>query len=80
MSASIERIEREALELPLEERVRLVDKLWESLGNTTVPVLSEEWQTEIERRRREILEGKVKPVPGEEVSRRAWERVNSKKA
>ena len=80
MSASIEQIEREALELPPEQRARLVDKLWESLGDTSVPVLSQEWQTEIERRRREILEGKVKPVPGEEVSRRVWARVNGKKS
>jgi putative addiction module component (TIGR02574 family) len=79
MSVSMEQIEREALELPPEQRARLVDKLWESLGETTEPVLSQEWQTEIERRRREILEGKVKAVPGDEVSRQAWARVNSGK-
>ncbi len=32
------------------------------------------WATEIERRRREIREGMVKPIPGNEVRRklRAW--------
>jgi putative addiction module component (TIGR02574 family) len=75
----MEQIEREALELPPEQRARLVDKLWESLGETTEPVLSQEWQMEIERRRREILEGNVKAVPGDEVSRRAWASANSRK-
>ena len=75
MSAPLEQIEREALELPPEQRARLVDTLWESLGDTTCVALNDEWTAEIERRRRELLEGKAKPVPGEEVSRRAWERV-----
>ena len=62
-----------AVALPAEKRAALVDKLWESLGNTSYPILSEQWQSEIERRRRELLEGKVKAVPGEEVSRQAWQ-------
>jgi putative addiction module component (TIGR02574 family) len=63
--------------LPAKERSQLVDKLWESLGDTTYPVLSKEWLAEIERRRQELLQGKVKPTPGEEVSRKAWEMAQS---
>jgi putative addiction module component (TIGR02574 family) len=77
MSATLEQIEREALALPAKERSQLVDKLWESLGDTTYPVLSKEWLAEIERRRQELLQGKVKPIPGEEVSRKAWEMAKS---
>ena len=77
MSATLEQIEQEALALPAKERAQLVDKLWESLGDTTYPVLGEEWLAEIERRRQELLHGKVKPVPGEEVSRKAWETAKS---
>jgi len=77
MSASLEQIEREALALPAKERAELVDKLWESLGDTTYPVLSKEWLAEIERRRQELLQGKVKPIPGQEVSRKAWETAKS---
>jgi putative addiction module component (TIGR02574 family) len=71
MSLTVKEIEKEALTLPLKKRAQLVDKLWDSLGSTTHPILSEEWHTEIERRRREVLEGKVKTIPGEEVSRKA---------
>ena len=77
MSATLEQIEQEALALPAKERAELVDKLWESLGDTTYPVLSKEWLTEIERRRQELLQGNVKPIPGEEVSRKAWEAAKS---
>lgn len=75
MNAALERIEQEALALSPQERADLVGKLWESLDYTPYPELSQEWQSEIERRRREIQEGKVKPVPGEEVSRKARELV-----
>ena len=77
MSATLEQIEREALALPAKDRSQLVDKLWESLGDTTYPVLGEEWLAEIERRRQELLQGKMKPIPGEEVSRKAWEAAKS---
>ena len=77
MSATLEQIEREALALPVEERAQLVDKLWESLGDTTYPALSAEWLAEIERRRQDLLQGKVKPVAGEDVSRQAWEMAKS---
>jgi putative addiction module component (TIGR02574 family) len=76
-SATLERIEREALALPVKERAQLVDKLWESLGDTTCLVLNEEWNAELERRRRNLIEGKARVVPGEEVSRKAREIVNS---
>jgi putative addiction module component (TIGR02574 family) len=80
MSATLEEIEREALALSAEKRAQLVDKLWESLGNTTYPVLSDEWLAEIERRRQELTQGKVSPVPGEQVSRKAWEAVKPPRA
>jgi putative addiction module component (TIGR02574 family) len=71
MSAVLEKIERQALALPPKERAQLVDKLWESLGDTTCPVLSEDWKAEIERRCAEIDGGKVKLIPGEQVMREA---------
>ncbi len=71
MSATLEQIETEALALPPAKRARLVDKLWESLGDTTYPFLSKEWKAEIERRCRELDEGTVKPIPGDRVMREA---------
>jgi putative addiction module component (TIGR02574 family) len=72
MSALMEQVEREALSLPGEERARLAEKLWESLDDSGAP-LSEAWVEEIERRRQEVRAGSAKPVPGAEVSRKAWE-------
>ena len=72
MSALMEQVEREALSLPGEERARLAEKLWESLDDSGAP-LSKAWVEEIERRRREVREVTVKPVPGDAVSRKAWE-------
>ena len=71
MNATLEKIEREALALPVRQRAQLVDKLWESLGDTTYPLLSPEWEAEIERRCRDIDAGKVKPISGERVMKKA---------
>ena len=71
MNATLEKIEREALALPVKERAQLVDKLWESLGHTTGADLSPAWKAEIDRRCREIDEGKARLIPGEEVMKAA---------
>lgn len=73
MSVTIEQIEQQVLALPAEARAQLVDKLWASLDDTSYPALTEEWRIEIERRRRELLEGRVEAVPGDEVSQKAWQ-------
>jgi len=73
MNAALAEIEREAMALPANERAQLADRLWESLASTSSSPLTESWTAEIERRRREIAEGSAKPVPGEEVSRKAWQ-------
>jgi len=75
MSVLLEKIEEEALSLSGEERARLAEKLWESLGDGEP--LNEAWMAEIGRRREEVREGRVKPVPGADVTRKAWEMVKN---
>jgi putative addiction module component (TIGR02574 family) len=75
MSTTLEQIEAEALALPPEKRARLVDKLWQSLGDTTYLWLDEEWRSEIHRRCRDIDEGKATPVPGDQVMRKARDKL-----
>jgi putative addiction module component (TIGR02574 family) len=70
-------IEKEALALPVEARARLVDKLLESLDDDMSDPLGGAWGEEIERRREEVRQGRVTPVAGEEVSRKAWELAKS---
>jgi putative addiction module component (TIGR02574 family) len=70
MSVLHEKVEHEALSLSGEERARLAEKLWESLGEGEPLIWA--WLMEIERRREEIRAGRAKPVPGADVSRKAW--------
>jgi putative addiction module component (TIGR02574 family) len=73
MSANVEQLEREVLALPPEERARLTDKLWASLEDSTCLQISREWMDEIERRCKEIDQGRVEMIPGEQVLREAQE-------
>ncbi len=77
MRDSLEQIQREALALPANERAQLVEKLWESLGDTTCPHLSEEWKEDIDRRCLEIDEGKARMTPGEDVMRETREMLQA---
>jgi len=57
----------DALSLPVEARVRLVDRLLESLNLPTRTEVEEAWAEEVERRISQVEKGEVKLVPGEEV-------------
>ncbi|OGL41149.1 MAG: hypothetical protein A2042_09250 [Candidatus Schekmanbacteria bacterium GWA2_38_11] len=57
----------EALSLPAETRVSLVEKLLASLNLPTQPEIDQLWAEEAERRISQIDKGKVKLVAGEKV-------------
>jgi putative addiction module component (TIGR02574 family) len=65
--ASFEEILRAALELPPLQRAMLADHLLQSLDGPDQKDIDEAWAVEIERRIREIDEGKVELIPGEKV-------------
>ena len=56
-----------AAQLPVNERLRLIDELAATVPDDRPPSLSLEWVGEIERRWGEIESGKVTPVPWETV-------------
>ncbi len=64
---------REVTELPVEERILVVDALLRSL-NVPNPEIDNAWAREALLRLEEIRSGKVVPVPGEEV----FARVNKR--
>ena len=66
----------EAVSLPVEKRTLLVDKLLQSL-NPIQNEIDKLWAEEAEKRAREIAEGSVKTIPGEEVFRKIRERIES---
>jgi putative addiction module component (TIGR02574 family) len=55
-----------ALALPEAERVLLVERLLESLSPETDELGDEELLAELERRRAEVEQGAVKPIPSSE--------------
>jgi Putative addiction module component len=69
-----DQIEEAALALEPEARVRILEKLRRSLGLEDDEILApEEWQqvwiAEAERRRQDLLEGRVQSIPIEDVFR-----------
>lgn len=57
---------REAVTLPVEERVLVIDSLLRSL-NQVDPEIDRKWAAVAKRRLEELRSGHVKPVPGEDV-------------
>lgn len=66
----------EAISLPIEIRMQLVEKLLRSL-NPTQKEIDKLWAKEAERRIEEIKSGKVKTIPGEKVFKRIRDRLNA---
>jgi putative addiction module component (TIGR02574 family) len=75
MSPKAEKVASEALQLTREERAFLAEKLLESLDHEEPLEIDPEWRAEVLRRCREIDEGKVELVPGDEVLREAGDEV-----
>jgi putative addiction module component (TIGR02574 family) len=65
MSAKLEVLEAEALQLSPVERARLIESLISSLDID--PAVEEAWAVEVERRNAEIESGKVSLLPGPET-------------
>ena len=55
------------LSLPVAQRTALIDRLIESLNVPIDPEIDALWVEEAERRMEEIRDGKVVPIPGEQV-------------
>jgi len=64
----------EAVSLPVEIRLQLVERLLESL-NPCQKDIDDLWAIEVERRVTEIDRGEVKTVPGDEVFRKLHNRL-----
>ncbi|OQX19769.1 MAG: addiction module protein [Desulfobulbaceae bacterium A2] len=67
MTTILERVEKEALNLPREERAFLADRLLSSLGGEVLSEVDAAWVAEAERRYAEYKEGGRQPVPADQV-------------
>jgi len=63
----------EAVSLPVEERVLVVDTLLRSL-NQTESEIDKQWGREAKRRLSELRSVNIEAVPGDEVFRKIWSR------
>jgi hypothetical protein len=64
---SLEQLTEEILSLPSASRALLAEKLVESLEFDTDPIIQAAWTSEAKRRRDEIRNRSVQPIPGEEA-------------
>lgn len=70
MSLPLERLEAEALELPVRERARLAQRLIESLDEVVAEdsgEIDQAWEEEIRRRMAELDAGTAELIPAEQV-------------
>jgi putative addiction module component (TIGR02574 family) len=72
---NLETLLSDAAQLPVSERIELVEAIWETLPADSLPPLSEEWIEEIRRRSAEYDSGAVGTVPWEQVKAEALRRV-----
>jgi len=70
MAVVAQKIFDEALTLPADARVSLIEKLLVSLNLPTQPEIDKLWADEAEKRISEIDKGIVKLIPGDEVFRK----------
>jgi hypothetical protein len=64
---SIEQLTEELLALPSVSRALLAEKLVESLEFDADPIVQSAWINEAKKRRDQIRNGSVQPIPGEEA-------------
>jgi putative addiction module component (TIGR02574 family) len=67
MPLTLEQLTAEVMQLPVESRVLLADRLVESLDSAQFDEVQGLWTAEAIRRRDEVRSGQVKAIPGEQV-------------
>ena len=67
MPRTLEQLTAEVLQLPVEARALLADRLVESLDSADLDTIQRLWTAEAIRRRDEIRSGRVEAIPGEQV-------------
>lgn len=76
--AKYESLLANAAQLPVADRIQLIEALWDTVPENSLPPLSDEWLTEIERRSAEYDSGSVATVPWEEIRADALRRLARK--
>jgi len=75
MSADIADIQAKLQRLSQEEKIEILRGLLADLAGPPDPEIERAWLAEAQRRYKEVVEGKVKPIPAEEVFRKVRSRL-----
>lgn len=67
MAANLEDVLDSALKMSPEERALIAERLLSSLDNDADPDVEQAWQEEVQRRVRDVEEGRVECIPWESV-------------
>ncbi len=70
-----EKLLADVIGLPVAERIQLIDEIWDTLPDDSLPPLSDEWVAEIQRRSAEYDNGSAETVSWEQVKGEALRRV-----
>jgi putative addiction module component (TIGR02574 family) len=73
--ADYETLLAEAARLPVADRIHLIEALWDTVPEDSLPPLSDEWLAEIQRRSAEFDAGSVATTPWEDVRADALRRL-----
>jgi putative addiction module component (TIGR02574 family) len=73
MTSTAEQVLTDALNLPVADRLELVEALIGSFQAPDQPPFDDSWREVIQRRAAELSSGRVVPVPWSEVKQRARE-------
>ena len=71
MTTTVEQLARQVLALPVEDRASLAQKVCDSIEHFMDPETEKAWLDEVDRRWREIEQGRAECVPAGAVMRRA---------
>ena len=73
---TIAALEKEVLALPASSRVRIAEKILASVDDFATQGIAKAWESELERRTKEIKEGHMEGIPADKVVAEARRKVN----
>ena len=73
--STIDALLADAAQLPLADRLELIDALWDTFPDDALPPLSDKWMAEIRRRSAKLSAGTATTIPWEAVRSEALIRL-----
>ena len=72
---TVENLLADAERLPVDQRIQLIDAIWDTLPVDAIPPLSDEWLAEIQKRSAEYDAGSTKTISWTQIRDEALRRI-----